>query len=212
MAKYRGVSIRPAHPKIFVFSHTRRAEIEYFLDFKNHLETDLLMPKRDIKITPQELIDSVIRWKNTNNDFSEEDGDQVWCVFDVDDFYKNDAKGLLKNIREAHRNGIKIAFFNECFELWILSHFKLVTSPPARHKFEDEIKKAYQSKSLGNFEKNQRCFNDIISLQPDAIKNCKNMSEFKNYEDIVWEKALSPNSNPSTSVHFLIEEILKKHS
>ena len=86
MGKYRGNHHRPSHPKIFVWSHTEKAEIEYFLEFKHFLRTPLLMPQKEILWTPQELIEHVIKWKKKN--ISEKDNDQVWCIFDVDDFYK----------------------------------------------------------------------------------------------------------------------------
>ena len=78
---------RKVHPKIFVWSHTEKAEIEYFQDYKNHLRTPLLMPKRQLCGTPHELITKIIQWKKEH--LHKEDGDQVWCIFDVDDFYKD---------------------------------------------------------------------------------------------------------------------------
>ncbi len=99
MAKYRGKKHhRKIHPKIFIWSHTAKAEIEYFQDFKNQLKTSLLMPNKDICGSPQELIKKIIKWKKKN--ISEKDNDQVWCIFDIDDFYKNNKvtfKKLLKS-------------------------------------------------------------------------------------------------------------------
>ena len=66
MGKYRGNHHRPSHPKIFVWSHTEKAEIEYFLEFKHFLRTPLLMPQKEILWTPQELIEHVIKWKKKN--------------------------------------------------------------------------------------------------------------------------------------------------
>lgn len=45
--------------------------------------------------------------------------DQVWCVFDRDDFYDtfNDA------IFKAQDIGLRVAYSNEAFELWYLLHF-----------------------------------------------------------------------------------------
>ncbi|MFE7125103.1 RloB family protein [Streptomyces sp. NPDC057617] len=44
--------------------------------------------------------------------------DEVWCVFDVDE-YPDVAKAALA----ARRHGIKVAVSNPCFELWLLLHF-----------------------------------------------------------------------------------------
>lgn len=206
MAKYRGKNKhREAHPKIFIWSHTEKAEIEYFQDFKNYLKTPLLMAKKEICWTPQEMLDKVVLWKE--KEVSDEDGDQVWCIFDVDDFYKNDRNKLLKAIKNAKNNDIKIAYANECFELWILLHFEKITSPVFRGKeIEKKIQQAFEKNKLGKFEKNKKVFQSLLPFQSEAIKNARCLLPIR-YEEIKWENALNDNKNPSTSIHFLVEEI-----
>jgi hypothetical protein len=207
MARYRGKKQhRLAHPKIFVWSHTKKAEIEYFQDFKNYLSTPLLMPEKEICWTPQELISKVIKWKN--KEINEKDNDQVWCIFDVDDFYKNDSGGLLQAIKEARKNNIKIAYANKCFELWILLHFEKPTNAISRADLEKKIKRLFKKEQLGNFTKNQKVFKILLPFQSKAVENAKN-SGYRKYEKIIWNKALGETGNPSTSIHFLIEEINK---
>ena len=205
MARHRGKrQYRKAHPKIFVWSHTKKAEIEYFQDFKNYLETPLLMPRKEICGTPQELLEKVIEWKK--REICEEDGDQVWCIFDVDDFYKNSKDELLGAIKKAVGGGIQIAYINECFELWILFHFERPTTPIRRGKeIEKKIQQAFKKNSLGKFKKNQNVFEVLLPFQEQAIKNAKTL--LPNYSGIDWNKKLSGSGNPSTSIHFLIEEI-----
>jgi hypothetical protein len=212
MSRYRGNLYRIAHPKIYIFSHTQKAEIEYFQDFKQHLSSDQIIPNKIVLRSPQQLINKVIDWKK-RKDISAEDGDQVWCVFDVDDFYKNDRTGLLRAVDCANRNEIKIAYVNDCFELWILLHFKQVTSPiGGRGKYVNEIDKFYTVNGLGNFSnKNQRCFDNILAYQGDCIKNAKTIASFGSYNEIIWSDVLSDRRNPSTSIHLLVEEILKIH-
>lgn len=209
MAKYRGKNKhREAHPKIFIWSHTKKAEIEYFQDFKNYLKTPLLMPKRDILWTPKELLEKIVVWKKKN--ICEKDGDHVWCIFDVDDFYKKeeDKKGFLKAIKNATDNNIKIAYINECFELWILLHFEKPTVAISRgNDIEKKIQQAFNKNSLGIFKKNQKVFKTLLPFQAQAIKNAKKI--LSNYGSIDWDKMLNKKGNPSTSVHFLIEEIIR---
>ena len=207
MTKYRGKkNHRPAHPKIFIWSHTKKAEIEYFQEFKNYLQTPLIMPKKEICGTPQELISKVIEWKN--KEINEKDNDQVWCAFDVDDFYKNDKNGLSQAIKEARKNNIKIAYANECFELWILLHFEKPTNAILRADFKKKIKQLFKKEKLGNFTKNQKVFEILLPFQNKAIENAKNLG-YKKYEKIIWNKTLGETGNPSTSIHFLIEDIKK---
>lgn len=206
MEKYRGKSKhREVHPKVFVWSHTERAEIEYFQEFKNYLETPLLMPKKELCWTPQELLLKIVEWKKEK--IVEEDGDHVWCIFDVDDFYKNSKKELLEAIKIAVDNNIKIAYINECFELWVLLHFEKPTSPiPRGAVLEKKIQQAFKKNNLGVFKKNQKVFEVLLPFQGQAIKNARKLLSL-DYEKIDWGSMLSDKGNPSTSFHFLIEEI-----
>lgn len=195
-------------PKIFIWSHTKKAEIEYFQDFKHCLRTPLIQPEKYICGTPQELIRYIIQWKKKEID--EKDKDQVWCIFDVDDFYKNGKVDFLKAITEAKRNNIKIAYANECFELWILLHFKKINSPIYnRGTIEKEIQKVFKKNALGNFNKNQKVFKALLPFQLKAIQNAKKLIT-GDYDEIDFDKMLSSEGNPSTSIHFLVEEINKK--
>lgn len=205
MIRYRGKKQhREVHPKIFVWSHTAKAEIEYFQDFKNYLCSSLLMPKKKICWTPQELLKKIIQWKNEN--VCEEDDDQVWCIFDIDDFYKNNKRELVEAIKNAIENNIKIAYANECFELWILLHFQKLTTAVNRGKYiEEKIKKEFKKRGLGVFKKNQKVFDILLPFQNDAMKNAKSI--LIQYSKINWPEKLSEKGNPSTSIHFLVDEI-----
>jgi len=186
MSKYRGSEQhRITHPKIYVWSHTKRAEIEYFQSFKNDLKSVQLQPSKKVCSTPQQLIEYVIEWKNKN--VHEKDNDQVWCIFDIDDFYKKSTQKFLAAIKEANDNGIKIAYINECFELWILLHFELQTNPPAKRKeYGQKIRKHFQKKGLGDFEKNKDCFDILKPYQEDALKHSQKLAPFDKYESIEW--------------------------
>ncbi len=207
MAKYRGkTKHREVHPKIFVWSHTKKAEIEYFQEFKNYLKTPLLVPKKEICWTPQELLKKIVKWKKI--EICEDDGDQVWCIFDVDDFYKNDSKNLLAAIKDAIHNNIRIAYANECFELWILFHFEKLNSPISRgNNMKKKIIEAFKKNKLGKFQKNQEIFQILLPFQDKAIKYAKDI--VSDYKKINWQNNLSVKGNPSTSIHFLVEEINK---
>lgn len=209
MARYRGKKLhRPAHPKIYIWSHTKKAEIEYFKDFKNYLKTYLLVPKKHVCWTPQELICKMIDWKQEKN-INDKDKDQVWCIFDVDEFYEANKEGLLKAIKNAHQNKIKIAYINECFELWIYLHFQKPTIAIKRGKeIEKKIQKAFTSNNLGKFKKNKKVFETLLPFQHQALKNAKQLTT-RTYKQINWQSVLAKSGNPSTNFHFLIQEIIK---
>jgi len=208
MAEYRGKNKhREAHPKIVVWSHTKKAEIEYFQGFKNYLQTPLLVPRKDIHWKPQDLLDAVAEWKRNPENICEKDGDQVWCVFDVDDFFKDSQDELLQAVKTARNNNIKIAYANECFEFWILLHFKRTSAQIKRgSEIEKEIQKEFKKNGLREFKKNQKVFDILLPFQEQAIENARILFP-SNYEKIDWTKVLSEKGNPSTNMHLLVEEI-----
>lgn len=119
--------------------------------------------------------------------------DQVWCVFDRDDFTStfNDA------IRKAESLGYRAAYSNEAFELWYLLHFIYFDTGISRR---DYIKKLNQH--LGyKYKKNSReMYNVLLEKQDKAIQNAERL--LQNYSQ------RNPNrNNPSTTVHMLVKEL-----
>jgi hypothetical protein len=206
MANYRGKITRLAHPKIYIWSHTAKAEIEYFQQFKNYLKSPLLVAKKELCREPNTLLDKVVIWKNNQNNFNEQDGDQVWCIFDVDDFYNKNSLLLIKAIKHAQTSGIRIAYANECFELWILLHFVVPTASIKRgEELHKKIREHFKKNKLGNFVKNQPVFGLLAPFQGSAIQNSQKL--FSRYTPNDWDRLLSNKGNPSTNIHVLIEEI-----
>lgn len=200
---------KPIVSKIYVWSHTEKAEIEYFQSLKNDLRNRLLEPKKKKDcLSPQELIKDVVLWKN--RELNSKDKDQVWCVFDVDDFFKDDRNGLTRAIKNADKNGIKIAYINECFEHWILMHFEIPDQNVSRGKeVENKIQKLFKENNLGSYQKNDNVFTKLEPFQQTALANAKKLLKVDKYESIDWSKVLSEGGRPSTSIHFLIEEIYR---
>ena len=60
---------------------------------------------------------------------------EVWCVFDRDDHPSIPAAFQL-----ANANGIKIAFSNPCFELFIILHFRSYRRPEHRKKVASDLR------------------------------------------------------------------------
>jgi hypothetical protein len=152
------------------------------------------------------LLSDIVKWKNFKK-ISDDDGDQVWCVFDVDDFYQNNSKELLAAVKNARNNNVKIACSNECFELWFLLHFEKPNYPTSRGKYiEKKISAAFENAGFGKFKKNQNVFQTLCVRQSQAIINARKLLPQK-YSKIDWQKFLQKGSDPVTSVHFLVEEI-----
>ena len=119
--------------------------------------------------------------------------DQIWCVFDRDDFYNtfNDA------IFKARSLGFQVAYSNEAFELWYLLHFIYFDSRITR---QDYIRKLNEYLSDGYQKNSTAMFDLLLSRQEEAVKRASRLLE--NYS------GQNPNNeSPSTTVHLLVEEL-----
>jgi hypothetical protein len=68
--------------------------------------------------SPLQLVKLAIKHRDQDADSF----DEVWCVFDIDDFDVAEAVVL------AGRNSVRLAISNPCFELWLLLHFENCTA------------------------------------------------------------------------------------
>jgi hypothetical protein len=89
-----------------------------------------------------------------------EEIDEVWCVFDVDDF------DVAPAVRAASAAGIEVAVSNPCFEVWLLMHHVDVRTPivdagAAVRRLADVVP---------GFDKCRLRFADFVSGVPDAIR------------------------------------------
>lgn len=124
------------------------------------------------------------------------DFEQIWCVFDKDDFKK---ENFYKAIELAKKYNYKIAYSNEAFELWYLLHFNYYSSAISRKGYIKKLENLLNKK----YEKNDHEMYDVlINKQNEAIKNAKQLLSFHG-------KKHPYNSNPSTTVFKLVKELNK---
>jgi hypothetical protein len=195
--------MRKKLPKISIFHQGRIAELDYFQDFKHFLaaqDTGVIIENHTKKTAgkaPWQVIEEAIKYRKQKK-VSKKDGDQIWCVFDIDDFYKNNQEKFEKSLKEAAEKNIKIAYSNECFELWFMLHFEQISTAIFRKDYENKLQTSF--KKIGvDYQKNlSGIFNKILTLQPEALKRAKKIFKENQIEN-----------NPSTSVFLLVEELNK---
>jgi hypothetical protein len=110
---------------LLVVCGARLTEKDYVSGLVNHLDNPAVTVRLKTKAcSPAQLIDYAGGERDRNRD----EFDQVWCVFDVDEFEVAPA------VAEARRRGIEVAVSNPCFELWLLLHFAEHTAHAATYK------------------------------------------------------------------------------
>jgi len=128
-------------------------------------------------------------------DASPNEYDQVWCVFDVED-YSVDV--IHRAIDLAQRNNIRVAVSNQCFELWYLLHYHFYNTAIDRRQYITNL-----TQLLGfKYEKNECIYHILIDLQLVALRNAEQLlRQYQPYDPAICD--------PSTSVHLLVNELIR---
>lgn len=192
---YRPRSIKKRIPgeRFLIVCEGEKTEPNYFRSFRIPGLIDVHV--EGVGVSPPRLVNVALSYmRETSGRRVHEPYDQIWCVFDRDEWNASDFSSA---INRAETRGLKVAYSNQAFELWFLLHFHFFNSPMRRKDYERKL-----SELLGfPYNKNSLSMYDhLLSLQGTAIKNAKRLLEF--YP--VPRPALD---NPSTTVHILVEEL-----
>ncbi|MFK7982900.1 MAG: RloB family protein [Saprospiraceae bacterium] len=121
--------------------------------------------------------------------------DEVWVVFDKDDFPAENFNGA---IQLANSKDIQVAYSNEAFELWYILHFQYLDAAINRNRYIEILKDI-----LGEYRKNDE--NMYALLQAKGDENRAILWAEKLYETLfVDNPALE---KPTTLVHLLVQRL-----
>lgn len=184
----RKVNTREIRKRFLIVCEGEKTEPNYFEGFR--------VPKIIIKVegvgrNPSQLVRKAAQL-NDNDDY-----DRVWCVFDKDDFLREDFNNAISG---ATSQGFSVAYSNKSFELWYLLHFEYVNTGISRARYISKL-----SSWLGHkYEKNSgTMYGKLIDRQHIAIRNAKKLLD-------QYDSRCPPaNNDPSTTVHELVEELNK---
>jgi len=188
--------------KIYIFCNGKKAEPLYFQDLKDFLKANRvkILHKNFCGKAPWEFIDAVIAYKEQlkkTEKFSDADGDQSWCVFDIDEYWRQNSQKFRAALKQANENNIQIAWSNQCFELWFLYHFESLSTATPRVDYHKKLRQHFKTNNLGEYAKNmEQIFNPLLPFLTKAIQNAR-----KSYIKDKVEK------DPSTAVFLLVEEL-----
>jgi hypothetical protein len=181
----RRIETLPTRKQFLIVCEGERTEPNYFWGFRVPKEIIDIRGFGDNTVT---LVEQAIELSSHNT------YDQVWCVFDRNDFPARDFNDALAL---AATNNINVAYSNEAFELWYVLHFEFLNTGISRRDYCDKL-----SKLLGHKydKKSETIYAELKSRQSDALRNAKRLLQQYN----------PPNperDNPSTTVHLLVEQL-----
>lgn len=183
----RKVNTREVRQRFLIVCEGEKTEPNYFRSFR--------VPKDVFEIDVRGFGENPSRLVKIAKQLSEqEDYDQVWCVFDRDDFPKEDFNNAIKNARDK---GIQVAYSNEAFELWYLLHFEFLSTGIPRKDYIKKLKSLLGHKYQKNSD---TIYEELFEKQSTAIKNATTLLKQYNPHNPV-------DDNPSTTVHLLVQEL-----
>ena len=181
----------------------KQTEPNYFNGLKKKInekygnKVDVLIPSIEIKGTGKNTTD-LVNYTSKFVNYSNKRYANVWVVFDKDDYSDEQFDNAIK------LNEYNSAWSNPNFEIWLLSHFKKITTPLSKNNTLKELKKEFQNADLGNYSKKDKEIFEKVTKNnrlESAINNCKEI-----YEEF---NCVSSNAskNPCTTVFMLVKDL-----
>ncbi|MCC5917326.1 MAG: RloB domain-containing protein [Cryomorphaceae bacterium] len=191
----------PERKYYLIVTEGKSTEPIYFNHFKSFLPKELL-ETIDVKGEGDNTVNiatKAIEYRSKRKATTKPNYDEVWIVFDLDDF--GDER-FNKAVRIARQEGLYSAHTNPAFEFWYLLHFHYFDACLSRQDFTKMLTKRLGFRYDKSDEKVVKVlFNDRRKIH-QAIKHAKRLFSV--------HKGKSPaKSCPSTSVHLLVESLLK---
>jgi hypothetical protein len=183
----RRVNEYPTRQRFLIVCEGKKTEPHYFEKFR---VPSLVVNIEGLGMNTLRLVQETLELQKQN------EYDQTWCVFDKDDFPDknfNDAMALAK------KNGIKVAYSNQSFELWYVLHFcymhTAITRADYMKMLDEKLEHEYKKNS-------ETIFDELRQHQATAIKNAKKLLS-------QYNPSKPAKDDPSTTVHKLVEQLLE---
>lgn len=196
--------VLPVKPTILIVCEGKNTEPSYFNQFR--LTSATIKPVGE-GFNTVSLVNRAIQIANQTS------YEQVWCVFDKDDF---DSVDFNNAILLADANGFGIAYSNQAFEYWILLHFNDHQGGGMhRDEYNDKLNKSLKEFNISYDGKKSKIITEEIFDLLDGIdeKTGKERKILaieraeKNYKRLDHNNPA--NEESSTTVFTLVSELLK---
>lgn len=185
--------------KIFIALEDKKSSRFYF--------NDLIKDKKilaHVKVIPHQKCTDPKHVLSTAEEYIEKTNiaqyDRAWIVVDKDSFTADNFKSIFEKARESK---FCIAYSNECYELWLLLHFKDIYNFKNRQNIIKELNFEFKKAFGKEYDKaSHNVYVMVKDRQTKAIERAKEI--IKRIEQNEGE--VNPyNNNPSTFLHLLIE-------
>jgi hypothetical protein len=199
----RSTPILIKKPSILVVCEGKNTESDYFNYFKI----------KSVNVKCIEGYNTISLINKTIQFYGKEKYDQIWCVFDKDDFSdENFNNAILK----AHSKKIETAYSNQSFEYWLILHFNDHQGGKMHRKYYNkkinDLLKPFNVKYDGKNSK--KITDDFFELLDgtDEKTGKKRVDLAMDRAELIYNNSDPSNpakSESSTTVFKLVRELLK---
>lgn len=187
----RRVETRELRQRFLVVCEGEKTEPRYFANF--HLNRRVVpVDIRGMGSDPLRLV-AKARQLREEEDYTEE-YDQVWVVFDCDDFAAAD---IDQAVQQARKYGIRVAYSNQAFELWYLLHFNYYNTAMPRGIYNEKLSQLLGRRYVKNSD---TIYRELENRQPVALANARRLLS-------QYDPPNPATDDPSTTVHELVEQL-----
>lgn len=188
----RRTNFREVRQRFLVVCGGEQTEPNYFRAFRT---PKVVVSVQAIGKSPMEVVEGA--WKRVLEERRQGEAyDQVWCVFDRDEFPGQDFN---RAIDSAGQYGIKVAYSNEAFELWYLLHFHYLNTGISRRDYIVRLAALLRHPYAKNSE---TMYAELEGLTAQAVRNAERLLA-------QYDPPNPANDNPSTTVHLLVGQLLR---
>ncbi len=196
------VENRSINKLFYIVCEGEVTEPEYFKSFRL---TSAKVESYGLGESKTRLVESTIDIKE-----NESDDYEFWCVFDMDIVPSDSSQKQDFNnaVHLAEKNDIKVAYSNDCFELWFVLHLKVVEQQFLRKKYYEDLGNFFDC----NYEKQGKNRVFAQKIYDELQKAPANQAEAIKRAQKLWDKFELENTppadrNPCTNVHHLVKEL-----
>ena len=171
------------------------SEYKYFDDLNSMVKGIRIRPK-ELGVTGWQKIIKKCDGHVTYGEVDLKHGDRLAIVTDEDGRY--DSESIVLFQKECDRRGYELILSNKSFEVWLLMHYESFTVPYTQTELEKKL-----TGHLGkDYHKSDGIPFNIRMVRFARDNSEKNLPEGSNLDCF--------RTNPSTRLHFLIDDILDK--
>lgn len=124
----RNLEARVQRPRILIVCEGKKTEPNYFLAFR--VTNDVY----GAGIETIRVVEEAIRRNEADGPY-----DQVWCVFDRDDFPAHDYDNAIHMVQSRTGEGFRVAYSNQALELWYVLHFEYLDAAVHRAHYIERL-------------------------------------------------------------------------